>query len=293
MLRQRAVIAVVSPLIAGLGAAQVVAASDAPSAHATAVRYAASTVQTTPEPTTPATPVATPQARVRVGVATVWVRPGKARPVDAPALRKYPRVDYWRRSMSLPQLRGLGGRVETQILRGEPVVIIRQLGPWARIRIPRQTGGRFPFGIVGWVPRAQLTTRAHPAITRLHRAHHPLRPSTILRVARHYLGTPYLWGGMSTHGLDCSGLTYRVFARLGVLLPRDAADQATVGRAVRRRDLRPGDLVYFGVGSRTAIHHVGIYAGHGLVLHAPYSGTTVHYTPLSAWSDYWGARRIR
>jgi cell wall-associated NlpC family hydrolase len=66
-----------------------------------------------------------------------------------------------------------------------------------------------------------------------------------------------------------------------------------MGKPVHRKDLRKGDLVFFGTGAWQNIHHVGIYAGHGLVLHAPYTGAVVQFTKLRGWSDYWGARRIR
>jgi cell wall-associated NlpC family hydrolase len=97
---------------------------------------------------------------------------------------------------------------------------------------------------------------------------------------------------MSRHGIDCSGLTYRVLRELGRTLPRDAADQARHGHRVLRRNLQPGDLVFFGPTGWKSIHHVGIYAGSGLVLHAPHTGARVRLTPLTAWSDYWGARRL-
>ena len=97
---------------------------------------------------------------------------------------------------------------------------------------------------------------------------------------------------MTPAGIDCSGLTYRVFRALGRTLPRDAADQSRLGRHVRRKSLRPGDLVFFGPGARATIHHVGIYVGHGRVLHAPHTGSTVRISPLRSWHDYWGARRL-
>jgi cell wall-associated NlpC family hydrolase len=158
---------------------------------------------------------------------------------------------------------------------------------WSLVRLEAQTGGAFPRGIVGYVPSAQLSSSpiAGPRAGK-HSA------ATALSVARRYLGVSYLWAGMSKYGIDCSGLTYVAYRAAGVTLPRDAADQATVGMPVGWRHLRPGDLVFFGRGARTNIHHVGIYLGRGLVLHAPHTGARVRITPLAAWSDYWGARRI-
>jgi cell wall-associated NlpC family hydrolase len=89
--------------------------------------------------------------------------------------------------------------------------------------------------------------------------------------ARQYLGVPYLWGGTDpSKGLDCSGLTQRVFADLGVQLPRTVSEQKDVGTAVpSMADARPGDLLVFGD------HHIGIYVGDGKMLHAPHTGDRV------------------
>lgn len=241
------------------------------------------------------TPVAAEPQTVWVaaGVATIWVKPSRTRRVDAPALRARPNISRWIDEQSLRQRSDLGPRVMTQALHGDRLFRVATRGGWSRVRLPDQTGSKFPDGIIGWVPTRQLTTaRPH------HRVLHPgVQPHgnglAALRIARTYLGVRYLWGGLSRAGIDCSGLTYRVFRALGVVLPRDAADQSKVGRPVSRRDLRAGDLVFFGPRQWPSIHHVGIYAGHGRVLHAPYTGTTVQLTPLRGWSDYWGARRVR
>jgi cell wall-associated NlpC family hydrolase len=182
-------------------------------------------------------------------------------------------------------------RVLTQALRGEPLTVLKKARGWTKVRVLQQRGSYFRHGIPGWVPTGQLSTK--PVVGH---AYDPAvrRPSAAaeLRIARSYLGTPYLWGGMTQAGIDCSGLTYRVFRALGRVLPRDAADQSRLGRSVSRRALRPGDLVFFGPGARSTIHHVGIYVGGGFVLHAPHTGTRVRISPLSDWHDYWGARRL-
>jgi peptidoglycan DL-endopeptidase CwlO len=94
---------------------------------------------------------------------------------------------------------------------------------------------------------------------------------SVVADARRYLGVKYRWGGSDpATGLDCSGLTQRVFADLGVKLPRTVAQQQHVGSAVPSMDqARPGDLLVFGT------HHIGIYVGDGKMLHAPHSGDVV------------------
>jgi len=109
--------------------------------------------------------------------------------------------------------------------------------------------------------------------------------------ARHLVGIPYRWGGTSPgEGFDCSGLVVYVYRRLGVRLPRTAAEQFSVGRPVPRRDLRPGDLVFF-----ADLSHVGLYVGHGRLINATHTGGLVAIQRLaSPWlrANYDGARRI-
>jgi len=109
-----------------------------------------------------------------------------------------------------------------------------------------------------------------------------------VRIAARELGTPYRYGGMSPSGFDCSGLVAYVYGKLGVDLPHNAAAQYTYGRAVSRSQLRPGDLVFFhGLG------HVGLYVGHGKIIHAPQSGRRVEIQSLTDRDEsVEGARRL-
>jgi cell wall-associated NlpC family hydrolase len=107
-------------------------------------------------------------------------------------------------------------------------------------------------------------------------------------IALRYLGVPYLWGGATPSGFDCSGLVMYVYAQVGISLPHFAAAQYGMGTPVDRADLQPGDLVFF-----DALNHVGIYIGDGQFVHAPQTGDVVKITALSDFGDgYVGARRL-
>jgi len=109
-------------------------------------------------------------------------------------------------------------------------------------------------------------------------------------IAMRYLGIPYVWGGASPSGFDCSGLTMYVYAQLGVSLPHYAAAQYGMGVAVGRDQLQPGDLVFF-----RGLGHMGMYIGGGNFIHAPHTGDVVKISSLSDsyYTANWvGARRV-
>ena len=119
--------------------------------------------------------------------------------------------------------------------------------------------------------------------------------SAILAEAQKHLGAPYVWGGASPAGFDCSGFVYYVLKTMGLSPYRTPEDQFRQGTAVDRSDLQPGDVVFFYGTYADKISHVGIYAGNGQFIHAPNSRSVVSYSDLTSgyWGQhYYGARRM-
>lgn len=111
----------------------------------------------------------------------------------------------------------------------------------------------------------------------------------IVNYAKQFIGVPYVWGGSSPSGFDCSGLTSYVYRQFGINIPRVADDQMHSGTYVPRSQLQPGDLVFFG--SDGYAYHVGIYVGNDSYLHAPQQGESVKISTMTYRNDYLTGRR--
>lgn len=97
--------------------------------------------------------------------------------------------------------------------------------------------------------------------------------------AKDFLGVPYVYGGTSAKGFDCSGFVYFLYKEMGVTLNRVAAGQMTNGKWVSLDEIQPGDIVGF-KNSNGYVNHVGIYVGNGMMIHAPQTGDVVKYTSI-------------
>lgn len=117
----------------------------------------------------------------------------------------------------------------------------------------------------------------------------------IVKIAETFLGTPYVYGGATPAGFDCSGFTSYVFKQLGYSLYRSSYQQIANGVPVSKSELMPGDLLLFKRQGSDRIHHVGIYVGNGMMIHSPQTGDVVKYASIVTGyynNCYYAARRI-
>ena len=117
----------------------------------------------------------------------------------------------------------------------------------------------------------------------------------IVETAKKYLGVPYVWGGSSPSGFDCSGFVYYVMRSCGYSVSRTSSAMYKNGTPVEKADLQPGDIVFFQNTYKAGISHVGIYVGDGKFIHSPSTGSYVSYADLYSdyyTSHYYGACRV-
>ena len=144
-------------------------------------------------------------------------------------------------------------------------------------------------GSEGYIFKTYLTTGAYSASSSSSEG------ERIVSKAKEYLGVPYVYGGSSPSGFDCSGFVYYVFRQCGYSITRTATTQNGDGYQVSRSDLRPGDIIIFYNSAKTAIGHSGIYIGNGQFIHASSSGGRVMISDLSSSyydTHFYSARRV-
>ncbi len=222
--------------------------------------------------------------RVAVPVATGWTSPTAPRELDGAAVSDTPDIPAWLAALQPATRLGLHERTLTQLLEGEPVEVLTDDGEWAQVAARWQPEAGSEQGYRCWVRRAHLREetpedRAEPA------AEIDATRAAVLAEAFRFLGLPYLWGGTSPAGLDCSGLVHWSHRRAGVVVPRDAGDQAHATVPVPKGQEGPGDLYFFGEGPDD-ITHVGFVTGIDEMIHSPEhaevpGGGTIVHEPLS------------
>jgi cell wall-associated NlpC family hydrolase len=157
----------------------------------------------------------------------------------------------------------------TETLAGEPLLAtgVEQDGR-AEVVVPWQPSSQHAAGYPGWVSVDHLGASASetpaPGVPD---GIFPAGVDDPVDLARSLLGTPYVWGGLSARGIDCSGLVHLVHRSRGTVVPRDARDQAAAVAAVPVEDVQRGDLYFFGRPGKP-VHHVALVVEPGVILHA-------------------------
>jgi peptidoglycan DL-endopeptidase CwlO len=169
-------------------------------------------------------------------------------------------------------------RGEIQRLKAAEAAQQRRLAAAAQVRVAEQPNPPTVSGVGVGASTPEGSTVAPPSVH-----------GGVVGIAMQYLGVPYVWGGSSPRGFDCSGLVMYVYGQIGVSLPHSSYAQFNMGSPVSLSQLQPGDLVFF-----TGASHVGIYIGGGQFIHAPHTGDVVKISSLTGYyaSAFIGGRRI-
>ncbi|HHW21492.1 MAG TPA: SH3 domain-containing protein [Clostridiaceae bacterium] len=188
----------------------------------------------------------------------------------------------------------------TSITRGDKVTYYETVGEWARITTWKdQKGYVLAKYLVSSADKVENTVSRSATTSGKTEAAQPLSTEgqtladKIVEYSKTLLGVPYVWGGHSTKGFDCSGFTQYVFAKFGIKLPSSSYAYASIGTKVSRSELQKGDILLWDTEKNGTVGHVGIYIGNGMFIHASSSKKKVVTRSLATYSEkYLGARRV-
>jgi hypothetical protein len=115
--------------------------------------------------------------------------------------------------------------------------------------------------------------------------------NALVQLAQHFIGLPYVYGGSTPSGFDCSGFVQWLYKQQGISLPRTTYQQYGRGLPIPRNSLRPGDIVFF-ESTGKGPGHEGLYIGNGKFIESPHTGASIRISSLAGRSDFVGARRV-
>ena len=182
---------------------------------------------------------------------------------------------------------GTGYKIYTCLPRGTQVTVNGVEGSWYKVTYNGYNG----YMSKDYVSVSKTVTTTDRSGLKVDR--YGNTGAEVIAFAAKFLGTPYVYGGTSPSGFDCSGFVYYVYKNFGYTLNRTAAGQNSNGIWIARSNLKPGDIVLFNTGG--GINHAGIYVGNDQFIHAVKPGTPLRYESLSSSyysSRYVSARRI-
>ncbi len=182
-----------------------------------------------------------------------------------------PVADLRKEPRHLPQTLDHDDSRLSQLLLNEPVDILEEQGEWLRIAAPLQPRftpkkGWHPYE--GWIHNSEVSENTNP-------------PARLIKDANDFLDVPYLWGGLSSRGIDCSGLIHLLYRARGITIPRDAHDQFLFGK--KRETPQPGDPLYLAKEER--VTHVVLKVDDNHFIESPETGKKVRLLRLG--SDIW------
>lgn len=185
--------------------------------------------------------------------------------------------------------------VITKAYKGDRVEILESSNGWNKVKMSS--------GKIGWGSGAYISTSINDGSnsgsdndnTESEESIPQDKGQAIVDLAKAQLGKPYAWGAEGPNSFDCSGLTYYVYGKVGIKLPRVSRDQYNVGWNVNYSNLKPGDLLFSSTDGSGNITHVGIYIGNGEMIHSPKPGDVIQRTNIN--TSYWqnahvGAKRV-